>query len=899
MTTQTLSVDTSATQPTREDKSKQSKMIPSPQHSLLSPFSDDMNEILAPSMDDDEYATLIDHPSTFLNHYASSFSINNTFSVDESILRRVEQEISAARGESGKDSLKHIILNSTISNDDMAQILQTLSSTDKEESEDRNPQAALDRNDLCLSDNAQRMEVESQSSFDRVMDMIDSEFKDSVSAVGEISLEKIELVLHQEEEDAQEVNQAKPCPLSKENEDLPSTRDIMDGFVELLSQGLMGVKIGEQQEDSPKKVKELEQSDVRKQSDDDVQDLAVADAGPLSKARHEMEAVEHVSRNEVPSEITGNSYHESVASDHSDEEQAVAKWAQLLAESSPEGDDVVSSTIAGEDDEASTHFSAVEPDDVSTTGCGDESATFTATKDIESDRATKSIIQLESTATSPRNVKALTNATEQEADWAATTKTQSVGVTIMTNDVVVPATPSDNVQEADEVTPAPEAPPVEIEKDDNEALTVATQTALSVEKSPGGGNGTAKTTIETDESNPAQPATPESTQEDSKPTPLEKIPEEKCVNAVSTKPPLAPSPRLYSGMGSPSLMSRSLREARMFFTQREAKHMEKDTNEQLLESDDEQSLLISSRKLRFRKSFPVLKPARGPRVNEKIIQSHSHGIPSRPTMWVKPQAELKQLIVAAMGTSLQRRSNACGALKVLSLNKKNQLSLARTDTFLTALVFAISQEISDTDHDIATTARVRALTCLRNVCRPKENRVHAFTQPGLMECLINVINEDKGESRVLACSTLALLAKSAECREGLGIMNGLVDCLSRVVGQIASTLEHDEEREAVDNVDDSSSESDADTSSDSDSESSAESSAESSTGSSESSEASDGDESSLESNDNDDSDTKTVVVDTDIEKLHQDARLNACAVLVHLSRSCAISVRLLVTYRHA
>ncbi|GAX20711.1 hypothetical protein FisN_7Hh020 [Fistulifera solaris] len=861
-----------------------------------------MNEILAPSMDDDEYATLIDHPSTFFNHHTHSFPINNTFSVDESILRRVEQEISAARGGSGKDSLKHIILNSTISNDDMAQILQTLSSTDKEESEDRNPQAALDRDDVCLNDQIQRMEVESQSSFDRVMDMIGSEFKDdSVSAVEETLLGKNKLV-REEKEELQEVEQPDLCPPSKEDENLPSGRGLMDGFVELLSQGLMGVQMGEEQEDSHRKVNELEQTGVGNQSYDDAQDSATADAGLLSKASRENEVVEQVFRSDVSSVMTANSYHESIASDHSDEEQAVAKWAQLLAESSPEGDDVVSLTIAGEDDEASTQFTAGEPEDVSATEGGDESTTFTAMEEVETERATENIVQSESTATSPRSVEASTNTIEEEADCTATTKTQSVEVTVTTSDMIIPTRLSDNVQEADEAIPAPEAPPVKNENDDNEECNAATKTALSVEQAPGSGDNAAATTIKFKESSPAKPAAPESTQEDRKPAPQGKIPEEKCVNVVSTKPPLAPSPRLYSGLGSPSSISRSLREARMLFTQQEVKQVEKDKDEQLVEGNegnDEQSLLKSSRKLRFRKSFPVLKPARGPRASEKIIQSHSHGIPSRPTMWVKPQAELKQLIVAAMGTSLQRRSNACGALKVLSLIKKNQLSLARTDTFLTALVFAIRQEITDTDRDIAITARVRALTCLRNVCRPKENRVHAFTQPGLMECLINVINEDKGESRVLACSTLALIAKSTECREGLGIVNGLVDCLSRVVGQIASTLEHDEEGEVVDNVDDSSSESDTDTSSDSDSELSAESSADSSARSSESSEESDGDESSSESNDNDDSDTKMVAMDTDIEKLHQEARLNACAVLVHLSRSCAISVSELFAFTHA
>ena len=195
----------------------------------------------------------------------------------------------------------------------------------------------------------------------------------------------------------------------------------------------------------------------------------------------------------------------------------------------------------------------------------------------------------------------------------------------------------------------------------------------------------------------------------------------------------------------------------------------------------EEMLSRKSRRIRFRDPFPVLKPANRPRDPQTIIASHALGIPDTQIQWVRPKNDLRQLLVAVMGASLQRRSNACGALKVLTLQKKNQLTLVRTDTFLEALVFAAGQEISVREKDLALDARTRALSCLRNVCEPKENRVYVLGHPGFVECLINVIKTDSGESRVLACGAITLLAKAPECREVLASTEGLLEILSEAL----------------------------------------------------------------------------------------------------------------------
>jgi hypothetical protein len=222
----------------------------------------------------------------------------------------------------------------------------------------------------------------------------------------------------------------------------------------------------------------------------------------------------------------------------------------------------------------------------------------------------------------------------------------------------------------------------------------------------------------------------------------------------------------------------------------------------------------TSRRIRFRDPFPVLKPSSRPRDPLAMIASHVVPPPVPITHWLRPKNDLRQLIVAVMGASIQRRAHACGALKVLTQTKKNQLMLMRTDSFLEALVFATSQDIptkhgrgdideeeventnryrSGDDAMLAVDARTRAVACLRNICEPKDNRGHVILHPGFKETLMYVIQDNPlensptaagsggDEARVIACGAFALLAKSPECRETFVSTPGLVDLLSHVM----------------------------------------------------------------------------------------------------------------------
>lgn len=307
-----------------------------------------------------------------------------------------------------------------------------------------------------------------------------------------------------------------------------------------------------------------------------------------------------------------------------------------------------------------------------------------------------------------------------------------------------------------------------------------------------------------------------------------------------------------------------------------------------------------SRRIRFRDPFPTLKPLDKPRSASEIIEENALGTPECQIQWLRPQNEIRHLILAVMGPSLQRRSNACGALKVLTRQRKNQLTMMRTDSFLESLVFAVSQDIQESEKDFAIDTRTRAVACLRNVCEPKENRAYIITHPGLKECLMKVMQEDRGEARVLACGAFALLAKTPECREPMAFAEGLVDLLSDVmsgvidekfgVANLSNTFMSDMSASVTIHSEDE----------DDRSHSSKESF------DSRGSDSSDSSEYTSSSSGSDDSSadpaSKVGLIQlSSIRKQNEEmqgeflqrARSNACAALLHLSKHCAVSVSLI------
>merc|ERR1712048_1404102 len=98
----------------------------------------------------------------------------------------------------------------------------------------------------------------------------------------------------------------------------------------------------------------------------------------------------------------------------------------------------------------------------------------------------------------------------------------------------------------------------------------------------------------------------------------------------------------------------------------------------------------------------------------EIIYDYRVEKQSTKLYYSKPKKDLKELLEAVTGTSVQRRSNACGALKVLSTQKKNQMTLVRTRGFMDALVFAINNNDSIRDAESGIAARTRAVNVVLN-----------------------------------------------------------------------------------------------------------------------------------------------------------------------------------------
>eukprot|EP00542_Grammatophora_oceanica_P009410 CAMPEP_0194026066 /NCGR_PEP_ID=MMETSP0009_2-20130614/378_1 /TAXON_ID=210454 /ORGANISM="Grammatophora oceanica, Strain CCMP 410" /LENGTH=885 /DNA_ID=CAMNT_0038664561 /DNA_START=99 /DNA_END=2753 /DNA_ORIENTATION=- len=137
-----------------------------------------------------------------------------------------------------------------------------------------------------------------------------------------------------------------------------------------------------------------------------------------------------------------------------------------------------------------------------------------------------------------------------------------------------------------------------------------------------------------------------------------------------------------------------------------------------------------------------------------------------------------------------RRKNACGAVKVLTATPANRRTMCWTVGVLTSMTsvladtgdqgLAVAFQDPDTQREYAE-ARKRAVASLLNLCIPKENRIAIFHSAGLVQAVVQVVNDDKGESRQGSCAILAYLAKTQENRLLMVQVPGLLDALTSVI----------------------------------------------------------------------------------------------------------------------
>jgi len=180
----------------------------------------------------------------------------------------------------------------------------------------------------------------------------------------------------------------------------------------------------------------------------------------------------------------------------------------------------------------------------------------------------------------------------------------------------------------------------------------------------------------------------------------------------------------------------------------------------------------------FRHPYPLPAPPSVPRKDKTIISSHSAAEKNINIKRVDPDDDLSALIDAAGEEhNLVRRSNACGALKVLASKDSNRRKLCRTTGLLDVLVKASWDDAVDSD---ALDGRTRAVTTIFYLSEPKDNRLIVAKHPQLLEVLVKVIQEDTGEARWRATSALATLAKTPGNRGRMGS----VDKLATVLGEL-------------------------------------------------------------------------------------------------------------------
>ena len=298
--------------------------------------------------------------------------------------------------------------------------------------------------------------------------------------------------------------------------------------------------------------------------------------------------------------------------------------------------------------------------------------------------------------------------------------------------------------------------------------------------------------------------------------------------------------------------------------------------EQQQQQPPEEPIPIRSKKVRFRNRYPVPPLVVKPRAPLEIIKANEIETPEYSLYLAKPKKDLQELIEATKGSSLQRRSNACGALKILTSQKTNKLTLVRTEGFLEALVLAVQSSISSHDRETAIDARTRAVYSILNVCEPKDNRAIILSHPQLPECLVKCIVEDRSEARAAACGALAMLAKTPHCRGALGKVEGLIDTLAQMLTGVKVEIEAPSVEIQYSTDDENSQNHMSRSYSSDDSSSSA---------------------SFSDSSQSDDEDHHLPNVQSmrqqkikQNEEMANRARLTSCATLVHLSKHCAVTV---------
>ncbi len=237
------------------------------------------------------------------------------------------------------------------------------------------------------------------------------------------------------------------------------------------------------------------------------------------------------------------------------------------------------------------------------------------------------------------------------------------------------------------------------------------------------------------------------------------------------------------------------------------------------------------------------------RTTKEILKKNSKKSKKLKVQLDTPSQKIQDLIEGAMESSISRRSNACGTIKLLATKKTNVPMLIKSAGLIKALVFVLREEYSEDEIEASQSSQLRALATLAILSQPKEGRRIICEEEGLLEALSNIMTKGASEVCLHACSIIAALTKTEENREIIMSKKGLLRKLSLILRNAEEKVD-----DRLDKADSKSKDPDDDTDED-------------------------------ESNTDNSEDFKKTS-----EKQINAIRLNACAALLHLSKHCAVTV---------
>jgi len=201
----------------------------------------------------------------------------------------------------------------------------------------------------------------------------------------------------------------------------------------------------------------------------------------------------------------------------------------------------------------------------------------------------------------------------------------------------------------------------------------------------------------------------------------------------------------------------------------------------------------ADRTIKMRNPYPRPTLAPPPRSPDDIIAENTLPTPEIDPPSIVPNDQLLALLDAAQSSSLARRANAIGALRVLASSgdgkKTMPIKLVRTIVVLDALTNAAKHTpILDTslgmgreEYNTALDARTRSVSLMLLLCQPKENRLRVCHHPGLLDSLVKIMEEDTSEARMLASAVVATCAKTKENRQMMAKTPRLITVLSKLL----------------------------------------------------------------------------------------------------------------------